>query len=111
MVRGIDIRMGQRVTGYFEDETKASVIVNDEDMLADVIIAAEGVRSRGRKIVLGFDDKLKSSGYAVYRSWFSGDAIKDNPLIKHLVESDSHTGFIGPDLHFLVSSLKGGKEF
>jgi 2-polyprenyl-6-methoxyphenol hydroxylase-like FAD-dependent oxidoreductase len=109
--RGVQIRWGQRVTDYFEDAERAGVVTNGERMFADVVIAAEGVRSRGRKIVLGFDDKPKSSGYAVYRSWFSGDAIKDNPVLKHLVERDSHSGFIGPDLHFLVSSLKDGKEF
>jgi flavin-dependent dehydrogenase len=32
-------------------------------------------------------------------------------MLEHLVDGDSHSGFIGPDLHFLVSSLKGGKEF
>jgi 2-polyprenyl-6-methoxyphenol hydroxylase-like FAD-dependent oxidoreductase len=109
--RGIEIRLGQRVTDYFEDEERAGVIVNGKEMFADVVVAAEGVRSRGRKIVLGFDDKPKSSGYAVYRSWFSGDAIRGNPMLKHLVDGDSHSGYIGPDLHFLVSSLKGGKEF
>ncbi|EAT79589.1 hypothetical protein HBI56_149870 [Parastagonospora nodorum] len=111
IARGMDIRLGQRVTDYFENDERSGVIVNGEELTADVVIAAEGVRSRGRKIVLGFDDKPKSSGYAVYRSWFSGDAIKDKPLLKHLVDGDSHSGFIGPDLHFLVSSLKGGKEF
>ncbi|KAH7408522.1 hypothetical protein DE146DRAFT_377865 [Phaeosphaeria sp. MPI-PUGE-AT-0046c] len=109
--RGIEIRMGQRVTDYFENEERAGVMMDGEVMCADVVIAAEGVRSRGRKIVLGYEDKPKSSGYAVYRSWFSGDAIKDNPMLKHLVDGDSHSGFIGPDLHFLVSSLKDGKEF
>lgn len=109
--RGIEIRLGQRVTDYMEDDERAGVTVNGQEMHADVVIAAEGVRSRGRKIVLGYEDKPKSSGYAVYRSWFSGDAIKDNPMLKHLVDGDSHSGFIGPDLHFLVSSLKGGKEF
>jgi 2-polyprenyl-6-methoxyphenol hydroxylase-like FAD-dependent oxidoreductase len=110
--RGIDMRLGQKVTDYFEDDEQAGVVVNGEKMLADVVIAAEGVRSRGRKIVLGFDDKPKSSGYAVYRCWFNGDAIKDNEMLKHLVvNGDTHSGWIGPDLHFLVSSLKDGKEF
>ena len=109
--RGLDIRLGQRVTDYFEDEEKAGVVVNGEKMTADVVIAAEGVRSRGRKIVLGFDDKPKSSGYAVYRSWFPGEVIANNEMLKHLVANDTHSGWIGPDLHFLASSLKGGKEF
>jgi len=110
--RGIDIRFGVRVTDYFETDDHAGVVANGERMTADVVIAAEGVRSPGRKIVLGFDDKPKSSGYAVYRAWFPGEAIADNPLLKHMVvNGDTHQGWIGPDLHFLASSLKGGKEF
>jgi 2-polyprenyl-6-methoxyphenol hydroxylase-like FAD-dependent oxidoreductase len=110
--RGIDIRLGQKVSDYFEDGNSAGIVVNGETEVADVVIAAEGVRSRGRKIVLGFDDKPKSSGYAVYRCWFKGDAIKDNEMLKHLVvNGDTHSGWIGPDLHFLVSSLKDGQEF
>jgi 2-polyprenyl-6-methoxyphenol hydroxylase-like FAD-dependent oxidoreductase len=110
--RGIEVRFGTRVTDYFEDEKEAGVIANGEKMTADIVVAAEGVRSRGRKIVLGFDDKPKSSGYAVYRSWFPGDVIAKNVMLKHLVvNGDVHCGYIGPDLHFLASSLKNGKEF
>ncbi|KAF2742888.1 FAD/NAD(P)-binding domain-containing protein [Sporormia fimetaria CBS 119925] len=109
--RGIEIRLGQRVTDYFEDDNEAGVVVNGEKITADIVVAAEGVRSRGRKIVLGFDDKPKSSGYAVYRSWFPGEEIAKNEMLRHLVDGDHHVGFIGPDLHFLASSLKNGKEF
>lgn len=116
---GVRIRWGARVVDYFEDGEGAGVVVvregcedeGQERLQGDVVVAAEGVRSRGRKIVLGFEDRPKSSGYAVYRSWFKGEAIARNPLLKHLVDGDSHSGFIGPDLHFLVSSLKGGEEF
>lgn len=110
--RGIDIRFGQRVTDYSETDEKAGVETNGEALWADAVIAAEGVRSRGRKIVLGFDDNPKSSGYAVYRAWFPGDVVARNDMLKHLVvNGDTHQGFIGPDLHFLCSSIKGGKEF
>lgn len=115
VARGIDIRLGQRVTDYFETETEAGVVLNNDPnnrMTADVVLAAEGVRSRGRKIVLGFEDNPKSSGYAVYRAWFPGSVIANHPDLKHLVvNGDTHQGWIGPDIHFLASSLKGGTEF
>lgn len=110
--RGIDIRLGQRVTDYFESDSLAGVIVNGERLTADIVVAAEGVRSRGRKIVLGSEDKPKSSGYAVYRAWFPATDLAKNPATRHLVvDGDSHQGFIGPDIHFLASSLKNGTEF
>jgi 2-polyprenyl-6-methoxyphenol hydroxylase-like FAD-dependent oxidoreductase len=36
----------------------------------DVVVGADGVRSRARTLVLGYEDKPKSSGYAVWRAWF-----------------------------------------
>lgn len=38
-------------------------------IVADVVIGADGVRSKARELVLGYFDKPKSSGYAVYRAW------------------------------------------
>ncbi|KIX09902.1 uncharacterized protein Z518_00983 [Rhinocladiella mackenziei CBS 650.93] len=110
--RGIDIRLGQQVTDYFESDTEAGVVVNGERMVADCVFAAEGVKSAGRKIVLGFEDRPKPSGYAVYRTWFPSDDLAKNERTKHLVvNGDSHSGWIGEDKHFLAASIKNGTEF
>lgn len=83
--RGIDIRLGSRVTDYFEDDEVGGIVVNGEERFtADVVISSEGVRSRGRKIVLGFEDNPQSSGYAVYRAWFPADRVANNATIRHL---------------------------
>lgn len=108
--RGIDVRLGQGITDYFEDGEEAGIEANGVKHTADVVLAAEGVKSRGRKIVLGFDDKPRPSGYAVYRAWFSSEKLKQNDLTKHLVQSDSHNGWIGQDIHFLAAAIKDGEE-
>ena len=109
--RGIDIRLGQNVTDYFETDSKAGVVVDGKKLEADIVLAGEGVRSRGRKIVLGHEDPPESSGYAVYRAWFPSDELATNERTKHLViDGDTHSGWIGPDVHFLVASIKGGTE-
>ncbi|KAK4139982.1 6-hydroxynicotinate 3-monooxygenase [Dichotomopilus funicola] len=127
VARGVDIRLGVRVEDYFEtdgheadsDNTSSNsvpeagvVLAHGQRVSADVVIAAEGVRSRGRKIVLGFDENPKSSGYAVYRAWFPADRIRDNPMLSHLVADsvDTHQGFIGPDIHFLASTIRSATE-
>ena len=96
--RGIDIRLGQHITNYFETDTGAGITANGEKLTADCVFAAEGVKSAGRKIVLGYDDKPKASGYAVYRAWLSSEELAKNERTRKLVvNGDSHSGWVrGP---------------
>ncbi|KAI7976208.1 hypothetical protein EIK77_010681 [Talaromyces pinophilus] len=101
--RGIDIRLGQRVIDYFEDEKEAGVLARnvatgaETRFTADVVFPADGVRSEGRKIVLGYEDKPISSGYAIFRSWFDSTKLT-SPLTDHLWKNgDTHWAWIGPD--------------
>ncbi|KAK4162924.1 hypothetical protein QBC43DRAFT_301660 [Cladorrhinum sp. PSN259] len=109
---GIPIYLDQCVEEYFEDEGKAGIVLKTgEKVEADLVIGADGVRSKARELVLGYVDKPKSSGYAVWRAWFSNkDMIKD-PMTKEFCENgDTFNGWIGPDVHFLFSTIKGGQD-
>ncbi|KAI0197492.1 putative monooxygenase [Astrocystis sublimbata] len=110
---GVNVRLGARVDDYFEDDDEAGVILEGgERLTADVVLAAEGVRSGGRKIVLGYDDKPKASGYAVYRCWFDADQIAKDPMLQHFTnDGDKHVAWLGPDVHFIAASVKNGKDF
>jgi 2-polyprenyl-6-methoxyphenol hydroxylase-like FAD-dependent oxidoreductase len=95
LARGIEIRLGQNVTDYFETDGQAGVVSNGERLLADCVFAAEGVKSNGRKLVLGCEDRPKASGYAVWRAWFLADDLARNERTKYLVvNGDTHTGFV-----------------
>lgn len=110
--QGVDIKLGQQVTEYFETETEAGVLSNGERIVGDVVLGADGVRSKARTLVLGYDDAPKPSGYAIYRAWMDSSELAKNDLTKDLVANgDTHTGWLGPDIHFLAASIKGGKEF
>ncbi|KAI0811554.1 putative monooxygenase [Xylaria sp. FL0064] len=110
---GVDVRLGQRVEDYFENDDEAGVVLESgEKLTANVVLAAEGVRSRGRKIVLGYDDKPKASGYAVYRSWFDADEVAKDPDLRYFTDNgDKHVAWLGPDVHFIAASVKNGKDF
>ncbi|KAM0189027.1 hypothetical protein ACHAPA_007701 [Fusarium lateritium] len=109
---GIPIHLGQRVSEYFEDDGSAGVILKSgEKIVGDVVIGADGVRSKARELVLGYIDKPKSSGYAVWRAWFSNKDMIADPRTKEFCENgDTFNGWIGQDVHFLFSTLKGGKD-
>lgn len=76
-----------------------------------MVIGADGVRSKARELVLGYVDKPKSSGYAVWRAWFSNDDMIKDPRTKEFCENgDSFNGWIGQDVHFLFSTIKNGSD-
>ncbi|KAK3376876.1 hypothetical protein B0T24DRAFT_231867 [Lasiosphaeria ovina] len=112
LARGVDVRLGHNIVNYFETEDAAGVETADgQRFTADVVLAAEGVRSRGRKLVLGFEDKPQPSGYAVFRTWYPSDELLKSDKTRHLVvNGDSHVAWIGQDVHFLAAAIKGGRE-
>lgn len=94
LIRHAAVHLGNKISTYFEDENESGIVletgtkvgarvvncplaspwkVDDElrtpKISADIVIAADGVRSKARKTVLGYEDKPKSSGYAVWRAW------------------------------------------
>ncbi|KAI0060258.1 monooxygenase [Artomyces pyxidatus] len=111
---GIEIRHDHPVSDYWEDEHagKAGVIVRGARLEADVVVGADGLRSVARKLVLGFDDKPKPSGYAIYRTWFNAQAagIDKDPLTAFLAGDDVLYGWIGQDMHFLASNCQQGTK-
>ncbi|KAI0410453.1 hypothetical protein F5X98DRAFT_359555 [Xylaria grammica] len=109
---GIPIHLGNRISTYFEDEEKSGIeLESGARVSADVVIAADGVRSKARKSVLGYEDKPKSSGYAVWRAWFPNTDMLADPLTAQYCENgDTFNGWIGPDMHFLFSTIKNGSD-
>ncbi|KAF9640937.1 putative salicylate hydroxylase protein [Lasiodiplodia theobromae] len=109
---GVEIRLGERVVEYFEDEREAGVVVEaaaaadgQQDKkerkryTADAVLAADGVRSTARTIVLGQEDKPKSSGYAIWRAWFPW--VCTHPDTHDVSESWSAPGRVADALSLL----------
>ncbi|CAG8983023.1 hypothetical protein HYALB_00010149 [Hymenoscyphus albidus] len=108
----IPIHLGKKAIRYFEEGDKAGIELEDREVVTgDVVIGADGVRSRARTLVLGYEDKPKSSGYAVFRAWFSNkDMILDPETSHFCTNGDTFNGWIGPDVHFLFSTIKNGSD-
>ncbi|KAI0847691.1 putative monooxygenase [Daldinia vernicosa] len=107
---GIEIQVGREVVAY--DEFKPSVIFADgtEDT-ADLIVGADGIKSRARELVLGFEDAPKSSGYSCYRAYFPGKHLREDPLCREFVDHDCVNIWIGEDTHLVQNTLRNGDEF
>ncbi|KAJ8105030.1 hypothetical protein ONZ43_g7587 [Nemania bipapillata] len=97
---GIEIRMGCEVIDYEDEEGSqpAVILADGSRVLADIIIGADGIKSRARELVLGFADAPKSSGYSCYRAYFPAS-------------SQRRENGIGEDTHLVQNTLRNGDEF
>ena len=83
---GVTVRMGAKTVGYNVD--KPSVLLESgEEVMGDVVSAADGVKSLGRQQILGYFDKPIHSGYAVWRAYMDSDIFRDDPLTEHFVNN------------------------
>ena len=107
---GIPLYMGSRVVAF--DETKPSITLADgREVRADIIVGADGIKSKCRELVLGFEDKPQSSGYACYRCFMPGAKLKADPVCAPLVQKDCMNVWIGEDMHLVQNTLRDGEEF
>ena len=103
---GVDFTFDARIVDYFEEGSSAGIISRGERHTADFVIAADGVHSQGRAFVTGSSDKAQKSGFAVYRSWFGLDRLRDHPLTKSIADSgkDEFAIWIAEDTHAILTT-------
>ena len=106
--------MASDVTAYTDSSPTPSLTLADGTTLsADLIVAADGIKSLARHLVLGARDDPVSSGYACFRAYFepSPEMRADPALNAFLGDQDSVNFWIGPDTHVVQNTLRGGREF
>jgi salicylate hydroxylase len=111
--REIPIRMGCEVVAY-EDVDPQPIITlkSGEKLMADIIVAADGIKSLARPLVLGMRDDPVSSGYACFRAYFRPtQEQRQDPALNKYMKEDCVNFWIGPDLHVVQNTLRGGEEF
>jgi salicylate hydroxylase len=83
----------------------------DRDKGVDDRQVRSGIKSLGREIVLGFEDKPTSSAYACFRVYFTGTYLKEDPLCREFVENECVNIWIGNDTHLVQNTPRDGNEF
>lgn len=80
---------------------------------ADLVVGADGIKSRARELVLGFADAPRSSGYSCFRAYFPSQLLKDvgDEGCRQFVDQDCVNIWIGPDTHMVQNTLRDGEEF
>ncbi|KAL4987679.1 hypothetical protein BDW68DRAFT_197223 [Aspergillus falconensis] len=85
---GLCVEYGKTVKSYFEDEKagKGGVIIattgGGEVRVADIVVAADGLKSPSEILIAGQHVNPKSSGLSIYRTAFPKDLAMQNELVR-----------------------------
>jgi len=105
---GVDVRLGSYALEV--DETGPSVKVHTGEILkADVIVGADGIRSRTRASILRERDlqAVSTPNYA-YRATVPKEIMENDPMIAHLMTDINSNCWIGPDRHVMAYPMRNG---
>jgi salicylate hydroxylase len=106
----VTMHTDSKVTGIDRTDPRRPVAVceNGERYEADVLIGADGIRSRVRDLI-GAPDTLRFSGEMAYRALIPGDLIAADPATRWLVDRFQSTIWYGPDRHLVHYMIRGGE--
>ncbi|KAF2133656.1 putative monooxygenase [Dothidotthia symphoricarpi CBS 119687] len=82
---GFTIEYGKTVRDYFENEaagTGGVVLQNGDVRMADVVVAADGLKSRSEMLISGKHTPTKSSGMSIYRTAYPKEIAMRDPTVE-----------------------------
>ncbi|PQE20597.1 FAD dependent oxidoreductase protein [Rutstroemia sp. NJR-2017a BBW] len=109
---GAAVRCGVRVTDVQSRELDAEVLMeNGESIKADLVVAADGVFSKMREVMLSRPDPPVETGDLAYRLLLdTRDMMKDEDL-REFVEKPQVNYWLGRDMHVVNYVLRNGSLF
>lgn len=103
---GVHIRLGATVSGVQPDPAvdggPSVTLASGEVIHADLVIAADGVKSVIQKTVTGRDDTPTPTGDAAYRATIPTDLMLRDPELRPFVETPEMTGWMAPGRHLMA---------
>lgn len=104
---GIDVRKQHHVVEYFETPKQGGIKLANGDVLhADLVVAADGLKTKSKAIVQSDEPKTYSSGTGLFRAALPLSAAVNVPGFKEAFDPDDHGEtmhfFLGPDKHGII---------
>jgi hypothetical protein len=88
---GLEVEFGNEIVDYFDGEAKGGLMLKNGTRLeADLVIAADGLRTHSWNLVAGQPVPARSSGNAIFRVAYPADVALADPVIyEHFKPTDS----------------------
>ncbi|KAJ5402817.1 uncharacterized protein N7487_008713 [Penicillium crustosum] len=108
---GVTVKVASRVVGY-NIEGPSIVLGNGETVSADLVVAADGVKSVARGTLdQSGKPTFQKTGFAAYRATVDVERIKEDPELSWLLEKPALNIWIGDQRHVMTYTIGAGKSF
>jgi salicylate hydroxylase len=87
------------------------ILAGGEEVRGDLVVGADGINSRLRELLLGYNDPPTPTGDLAYRLLLSTEEMMKDPSLAPLITDPQVNYWLGPDKHAVNYVLKGGKLF
>jgi len=107
----VELRENSHVTNVDFDSTSVT-LANGNVVEADIIIAADGIKSTIRdQLLRGDASKPIATGDAAYRIMLPKSGMENDPELKKLVVTPDATRWLGPQRHLVAYPVRGHELF
>ncbi|KAI0052821.1 FAD/NAD-P-binding domain-containing protein [Auriscalpium vulgare] len=112
---GVQIRLGASVVDVQPDPNAQGgpsvTLASGEVVHADLIVAADGVKSRLQAVVIGREAAPRPTGDAAYRATVPTELMMQDPELREFVETPDMTAWMAPGRHLMAYCIRGKKEY
>ncbi|ODQ83258.1 hypothetical protein BABINDRAFT_159693 [Babjeviella inositovora NRRL Y-12698] len=105
---GVEIILGCHIDKV-DFETNTCYTPDGRSFTSDVVIAADGLKSKIRSLILNKDDPAHDTGDLAYRALIKVSEMRKYKELKFIYEKPNITFFWGPDIHIVIYLLQGGE--
>lgn len=107
---GVTVLTGKRVIDY-DFEAPSATTDAGEVYSADLVVAADGIKSVARPLLTGQADVPRDTGDVAYRILIPGDQLLADPDLAHLITDPCTTSWCGPEAHLVGYPVRGGAMY
>ncbi|GLI76939.1 hypothetical protein PoHVEF18_005221 [Penicillium ochrochloron] len=108
---GVSVKLAARVVKY-DSQAGSITLADGTSASADLIVAADGVKSIARREVDGSDGpSFERTGFAAYRATVDVAKMKADPEISWLLDRPNLNIWIGNQRHVMTYTIGAGKSF
>ncbi|KAA8910288.1 hypothetical protein FN846DRAFT_555513 [Sphaerosporella brunnea] len=107
---GVKIQLNAHVNAI-DFEAPSVTLATGETLTADLVIAADGLKSKCRELYLGHADPPHNTGDLAYRILVKASDMRKDPDLAKLTEFPVINYWLGPQSHAVCYLLKGGELY